>query len=294
MFETLAECPVCSGTSLSNYLICQDHSVSQEKFAIARCNSCSFLFTNPRPTSERLPGYYQSQDYISHQNKATNPVNLLYKFVRYFTLRSKVRLPARYQPVGELLDVGCGTGHFLKEAQRSGWSVTGVEPDPRARQLAETNIQNKVHPHPDDIKGEKYNIITLWHVLEHVSDLNAYLISLRNLLAKKGTIIVAVPNHNSLDATHYKEHWAAYDVPRHLYHFDQSTMQKLLAKHKFKIVDTLPMKLDAFYVSLLSEKYLGNGVKGYINSIINGLKSNSYAKKNNSEYSSLIFVIQRK
>ena len=294
MYETLERCPVCSGTEFTNYLICKDHSISQENFAIVKCNNCSLLFTTPRPSPKNLSRYYESQDYISHQDKATNPINWVYKLARFFTLRSKVKLIERYQSASQLLDVGCGTGHFLKQAQKNNWQVTGVEPGNDARKIAGNLLRDRVFSSLDDLDGKTFNIITLWHVLEHVTDLNTYLRTLKKMLAKSGTIIVAVPNHKSYDAMHYKQHWAAYDVPRHLYHFDQSTLSQLFKNHNLKIIDTLPMKLDAFYVSLLSEKYLKRGIKGYLNSIITGLKSNSYAKQNHSEYSSLIYVIESK
>ncbi|MCG8386412.1 MAG: class I SAM-dependent methyltransferase [Cytophagales bacterium] len=294
MYEKIKVCPVCGSHSFVNYLTCKDHSISQEDFTITQCTHCSFLFTNPRPTTARLPRYYQSQDYISHKDKATNPINLAYKLARHFTLRSKIKLVHKYQHRGHIIDIGCGTGHFLQQARRAGWNTTGVEPDAGARAIASELLGNTIYASLDDLGDHSFNMITLWHVLEHVPDLNSYISTLKKLLTDSGTIFVAVPNHKSYDATHYQEHWAAYDVPRHLYHFDQHTLAKLFEKHQFKIIDTIPMKLDSFYVSLLSEKYLRTGIKGYANSILTGLKSNSYAKKHQLEYSSLIYVIQRK
>ncbi|TRX58673.1 class I SAM-dependent methyltransferase [Fulvivirga sp. M361] len=294
MLEQLENCPVCHDKQFHNELTCKDHTVSSENFVLVRCQKCSFLFTNPRPSSANIGNYYQSDNYVSHQNKANNLINLIYKLSRHFTLINKVKLINKLQAVGKLLDVGCGTGHFLSYASKSNWHVQGIEPDIHARQNAEQLTQSKIHSSLEDITEEQFNVITLWHVLEHVPDLDGYILSITRLLTSDGTIIVAVPNHKSYDAQLYKEYWAGYDVPRHLYHFSQNTMKRLLSNYNLEITHTLPMKLDAFYVSLLSEKYMGTGFKGLIKSLINGLKSNNYASKHTNDYSSLIYIIRSK
>ena len=292
MYEKISCCPICEGTSFTNEMICEDHSTSHEQFVIARCQQCNFLFTNPRPETSQLDNYYNAETYISHNNKSNTLVNTLYKTVRYFTLRSKERLIKKWGNTNKtLLDYGCGTGHFLSHCQTKGWTIAGLEPNHIARKIANSNTGQKVFENIKDVPG-KYQVITLWHVLEHVPDLNQTISELTGKLEKSGTLIIAVPNPESWDAKHYKSFWAGYDVPRHLYHFSQSTVKQLLKKHHLKVKKTLPMKLDSYYVSMLSEKYKNNSTN-YIQSIINGYKSNRYAQKNHNNYSSLIYILQK-
>lgn len=293
MYKKIEACPVCESKAFTNSSICKDHSVSGESFALVRCNQCGFVFTNPRPEESELGRYYQSEDYVSHQNKANNPINFVYKLVRSKTLKDKEQLLSKYTDTGRLLDVGCGTGHFAVHAQRKGWSVTAVEKDKQARSIAKASLRSEVLDDLAQIPAKpKYNAITLWHVLEHLPDLNGTITRLRSLLKKEGRLFVAVPNKNSWDAQHYKEYWAAYDVPRHLYHFTQDTMRTLLKKHKLKIEAVVPMPFDAYYVAMLSEKYK-TGSNNYLTAFTNGRKSNQWAKTNHNDYSSLIYVIKK-
>jgi 2-polyprenyl-3-methyl-5-hydroxy-6-metoxy-1,4-benzoquinol methylase len=267
--------------------------VSHENFKITKCNSCNFLFTNPRPNPEQIGLYYKSDQYISHTDKSNNVINTLYKIARIFTLKQKLKLINSLAEEKSILDFGCGTGDFLSTCADNQWKIHGFEPDNDARKIAEKKLKISIHNSLDAIQNTAdISIVTLWHVLEHVLDLSVTLDVLVNAIGKKGQLIIAVPNHESRDAKIYQEYWAAYDVPRHLYHFSQKTMQNLLKNHGLKINQILPMKLDSFYVSLLSEKYK----KGHSNmpvSIINGCKSNIYAKKNNNNYSSLIYVASK-
>jgi 2-polyprenyl-3-methyl-5-hydroxy-6-metoxy-1,4-benzoquinol methylase len=252
---------------------------------------CGFLFTNPRPTKEIIHKYYQSDSYISHSNKTQSLKDLLYKAVRSIAVRQKVGLLNAIAVKRTMLDFGCGTGYFLAACQKDGWNVTGIEPDPDARKYASENTSAAIYPGIDDIPTDhKYQVISLWHVLEHVHDLNETLIKLKQHLEKTGRLVIAVPNISSYDARLYKEQWAAYDVPRHLYHFSQDTMKTLMDNHQLRIKRTIPMKYDAYYVSLMSEKSK-NMVRNYIYGFINGYKSNTYAKNHNKNFSSLIYVV---
>ena len=300
MYERLDNCPVCFSENFSNFIICDDHLVSKESFAIVRCESCSFLFTNPRPVLDNISDYYQSEEYISHSNKAGNLVNFVYKIARSFTLKSKLKLLNGLHPRGKILDFGTGTGEFLAKCKSDKWDVSGIEPNESARGQANKLTNGSVVENLNKLDNDQeFDIITLWHVMEHLPNLNETIYNLNYLLSKKGSLIIAVPNCASWDARHYKEFWAGYDVPRHFSHFSRQTMGQLLKNNHLSIKNTLPMKLDAYYVSFLSEKYLsqnhGNssGVKTYINSLINGWKSNSWASINSLEYSSLIYVVKK-
>ncbi|MDQ3392841.1 MAG: class I SAM-dependent methyltransferase [Bacteroidota bacterium] len=293
MFEKVLNCPVCNNTDIRNSLICKDFTVSEESFAITECKSCGLKITNPRPTPPNISKYYDSQDYISHTNASNNLINLAYKFVRLFTLGNKFNLLKKYvNHKGKLLDYGCGTGQYLEYCKNKGWTVVGVEPNTNAAKNAKSlgiQIYNTLEQLQDN---EKYDVITLWHVLEHVHDLKSVIETLKNRLNKNGIICVAVPNTASYDCGFYKQHWAAYDVPRHLYHFNQDSFRNFAKKIKMKIVDVLPMKFDSFYVSMLSEKNL-SGKNNYSNAFKMGLKSNKWAKENNGNYSSLIYILKK-
>lgn len=294
MYEKIEHCPICGCTDFSNEIICNDYTVSNEQFVIVRCNACQFLITNPRPSANSLVSYYDSELYISHNSKGNTLVNRIYKLARFFTLRKKQKLIKRLVTKNyTLLDYGCGTGHFISFCKEKGWNVSGVEPNNNARKIANDITENNVVDSIEELKDKSlYQVITLWHVLEHVPDLNLLLKKLIGKLDKKGTLIVAVPNPESWDAKLYKQYWAGYDVPRHLYHFSQENMKQLMEKHKLRIKEMIPMKLDSYYVSMLSEQYKNkNG--NYIKSVINGYKSNSYAKQNKNNYSSIIYIIQK-
>ncbi len=290
MFEKLENCPSCGHPQFHNHLICTDHTVSGESFALVKCGKCELIFTNPRPTNQVLPSYYQSSEYISHTNRANSLVNFIYKLVRSITLRHKLKLITRLTKKRELLDFGCATGHFIRFCEQRGWSVTGLEPNEQARATALSGLNGSVHEELKEI-SQTFDIITAWHVIEHVSNLNETIKQLAKLLNDKGTLVIALPNCNSLDAKHYKEHWAGYDVPRHLYHFTQKSFSNLLSKHKLKLIETLPMKYDAYYVSLLSERHM-TGKSHFLNAIQQGKKSNLSAKQS-FEYSSLIYILSK-
>ena len=293
MYEKVEKCPSCNSKEFQNHIICDDHSVSKESFAIMKCNNCGFLLTSPRPDQNSIGAYYQSEDYISHTNQANNLINWVYKIARQFTLKQKFKLIKRNASNKSILDYGCGTGHLLNYIQQhKDWKTSGVEPDEMARTIAISEHDLNVVANLDDLPESKFGVITLWHVLEHIHDLNETIQKLRKSLSKNGKLIIAVPNPDSLDQKIYQQYWAAYDVPRHLYHFNQLTIKELMKYNQLTLEETIPMKLDAYYVSMLSEKHKTGSIN-YFKSILNGWKSNSWAKKNNNNYSSLIYIFKK-
>lgn len=288
-------CPVCNKTEFKTFINCKDYTVSQERFQIVECTSCGFKFTNPIPAIEKLGDYYKSEDYISHSNTKQGVVSKLYHAVRNYTLRGKLKLISSYVSRGTVLDYGCGTGMFLKVCQDTGWKAYGMEPDSGARRIA-SEMGMVVCDGKDQLKAQLSNdnldIITLWHVLEHVTDLDQTLNFFKSKLSSNGALIIAVPNYKSADAKHYGEFWAAYDVPRHLYHFEPKTITQLLDRFGFALERKLPMKFDSFYVSMLSEKYKTGSIR-YLNAFFSGLKSNLSAGQD-MNYSSLIYVFRHK
>ncbi len=290
---TIEKCLVCGSGSFEPFLVCNDYTVSQEQFNIVSCKDCGFKFTNPRPDNTVLGSYYKAESYVSHTNSKKGIVNKLYHAVRNHTLKSKIQMVSEYVSRGTILDYGCGTGMFLSAINKAGWETFGMEPDDSARKMASEHGLN-VFSDKDRVNAyvidKKFNAITLWHVLEHVTDMPETLSFFKNKLKKDGALIIAVPNHASYDAEYYKEFWAAYDVPRHLHHFDIKSMTLLVEQAGFKLQQTKPMKFDSFYVSMLSEKYKTGSVN-LLKAFWIGLKSNLKAKDTHS-YSSTIYVFR--
>jgi 2-polyprenyl-3-methyl-5-hydroxy-6-metoxy-1,4-benzoquinol methylase len=291
----LDTCPVCSNNNFVKLLDCEDYTVSHETFCITTCNECGFRITNPRPEDSVISNYYKSNQYISHSGTADNFVDKIYLLARKFTLKWKLSLVSKYKmSPGKILDYGCGTGEFINVCKASSWIVNGVEPSETAREKSITLNKVKIFESVDEIH-DKYDIVTLWHVLEHIPNLEYTLQKLSYALNDDGTLFIAVPNYKSYDAQYYQNFWAAYDVPRHLWHFDKSVMIKLLAKFSLRVKQIQPMRLDSFYVSMLSETYKRNGEKSVVSllrAFTNGIKSNMKARKT-GEYSSLIYIVQK-
>ena len=291
--ESLSKCPICEGENFSDFLACTDYTVSKKEFKIVSCDQCQFRFTNPRPGKDEIGKYYESEEYISHSNTSKGFINYLYQTVRKYTLIKKLQLINRQSEKGALLDIGCGTGEFLNTCEKGGWRVNGIEPGISARNFAKENYGLNVFPEEKikEFEDKSFDVITMWHVLEHVHDLNDRLLDLKRLLKENGTLIIAVPNCNSLDASTYGRHWAAYDLPRHLYHFRPEDIEKAFKKINMRLNTILPMRFDSFYVSLLSEKYK-SGKSKYIRAFWNGLRSNFAAIKTGKKFSSQIYILK--
>jgi 2-polyprenyl-3-methyl-5-hydroxy-6-metoxy-1,4-benzoquinol methylase len=287
----LDQCPVCQSKNIDYIITAEDFLVTREKFQIYSCQKCGLRFTNPRPDDNQLAGYYDSNEYISHSDESSSLVGGLYKIARTFTLKRKRRLIEKLSLKKHLLDVGCGTGHFIDHCQQHGWQTSGIEPNEVARKQAEARTNTLILQDLSEVAGLTYEVITLWHVLEHLPNLEQTMNQLKSLLAPSGVLTIAVPNFEAYEASVFKEYWAAYDVPRHLYHFNRNAMEHLTSKIGLKIVRTYPMKLDSYYISLLSNKNKSNSNK-YVNSFITGLLSNIYAF-NSKNYSSLIYQIEK-
>ena len=277
------------------YLKLKDHAVSGDAFELRYDDSRALLYTHPKPTAFVLSSYYPETNYISHTNQRRSLFDLLYHVVRYISVKRKLRLLKPFQPKdGSLLDIGAGTGYFLRAAKNSGWDVTGIEPNASARTLANSKEPNTVFGSEtlQHLTPQSFDVITLWHVLEHLPDLDNDLKLFKKLLKPNGRIIIAVPNFKSFDALYFKDYWAAYDVPRHLWHFSQQSISNVFSEVQMKLVSTHPLRMDAYYVSLLSNK-LKTGSHRLLSSLRIGFLSNLKALKS-GEYSSLIYVLKNK
>jgi 2-polyprenyl-3-methyl-5-hydroxy-6-metoxy-1,4-benzoquinol methylase len=277
----------------TTYLRVKDHSVSGEDFELVTNSQYGFLETSPQPSKEKLPQYYESEDYISHTDSKRTLFEKVYHFVRVGALKKKLNLINSFASEEKnLLDVGCGTGDFLQTAQKYGWCVFGIEPNAQARDIANQKTQNSVFETKQLLKfnPNSFDVITLWHVLEHLPNLEEQISIFKTLLKPNGTLVIAVPNYKSYDAKYYKQFWAAFDVPRHLWHFNQESIFKLVSKLSFKVEKVKPMWFDAFYVSMLSEKYKSgkiNAIKGFCIGLLSNIKAIQ-----SKEASSLIYIIK--
>ena len=290
------KCPVCSSFNTVHYLSVKDFTVSLETFELLKCSNCSFVFTGSPPSKSEIGRYYQSTSYISHTDSKKGIFDNVYQLIRAITLKGKRKLIENelIGRKGRILDYGCGTGAFLKEMVDNEWKIAGIEPDLGAREKASllTGIEIKDTNFLDLLEPESIDAISLWHVLEHVHDLEYVLMKFQKILVSNGVLLIAVPNRMSYDAIHYSAYWAAYDVPRHLYHFTPDTIDPLLTKCGFTKSSIKPMWFDSFYVSLLSEKYK-KGKMNVFSAIAIGLISNLKALFKPGTCSSQIYIYQK-
>lgn len=293
---TYSACPVCASASIRPVLSARDYTVSGEEFAIWECSDCTLRFTQQVPGSASIGRYYQSDNYISHTNSSKGLVNRLYHIARRFTMNNKRNLIHRLTGLsrGQLLDVGAGVGAFAGFMRQSGWQVTGLEPDEATRRRAATQYHIQLLPSEElfALPAGTFDAITMWHVLEHVHALHEYMNRLKELLKPGGLLFIAVPNYTSYDASVYGQYWAAYDVPRHLYHFSPASMRQLLKEHGLVLRDVKPMWFDSLYVSMLSEKYK-TGKARLAKAFVNGWASNRRAMRDPEKCSSLTYIISR-
>ena len=276
------------------YLNVKDHSVSGEEFQLIHNEELDLLETQPQPSEDKLGDYYESEDYISHTDAKRNLFEKVYHFIKSIALKRKLNLINSFgSEQKKLLDVGCGTGDFLKVAKDNQWTVSGIEPNNSAREIANTKSNNSVFgiDHLLKFESNSFDVITLWHVLEHLPKLESHIAIFESLLKPNGRLVIAVPNYKSYDASHYKNFWAAFDAPRHLWHFSQTSISRLVRTKNMDVIKTVPMIFDAYYVSLLSEKYK-NGSMNPFKAFWIGWKSNWKAKQS-GEYSSMIYIIKK-
>jgi len=291
--ESIVHCPVCNNSHTYFALKVKDHSVSGEYFDVYECSRCSLRFTHHAPPGDKIGIYYESEDYISHSNTRRGFVNTLYHSVRRHTLSVKFHQIEKFTglKIGHHLDIGAGTGAFVQYMNEHGWKSQGIEPDLKARELAMTHHKTRLLPAEmfETMLPETFDAVSMWHVLEHVHELFPYLHKVKNILKPRGLAFIAVPNYTSYDGMNYGAFWAAYDVPRHLYHFSPASMKWLLSAAGFQLMGMMPMWYDSFYISLLSEKYK-TGHSSLPKGFINGAVSNWKAVKNKERCSSLIYI----
>ena len=286
-------CPWCGNPSEKRYLQVKDYFLSQEDFEIYQCEHCGLLFTEPRPEPSVIGKYYQSEEYYSHQQNKKGLVPRIYEFVKSFNIKNKAGMAIQGLPKGKLLDIGCGVGDFLCQVKHQGWEVTGIEPSDQAKDIAEKRLGIRPLAPEDSVTlpSASFDVITLWHVLEHVDDLKFQTSEITRLLKPGGRLVIALPNFQSFDCQYYKDKWAAWDVPRHLNHFSPETLKSIWVSLGFLPMDTKKLVWDAFYISFLSEKYLHHSLP-LVRGAFVGLRSNTKAC-HSGMYSSLVYRFKK-
>jgi SAM-dependent methyltransferase len=289
---TIEKCPICSNAYLEDYLKTKDFTFSKEEFVIQKCSECGFRFTNPIPTEDNIGEYYKSDDYLSHSTaKRKGIIPLVYRKVRAINLKKKLKLLKKVSSGKRILDIGAGNGFFLSACRSAGYDVKGLEPDSHAREVADKDYGIELNniDHLNKIASGSLDIVTMWHVLEHVYHLRKDVEDIVRVLSDDGVLILALPNIDSYDAQYYMEHWDGLDLPLHLYHFTPTDVKNLFEQYGMELVEMKPMKFDSYWVSLNSEKFKGgNMIKGFYI----GWKSNMRAK--NGFYSSQTYVLKKK
>lgn len=295
-YQCIESCPICEKTTFSDHLICTDYFATNETFELKKCNSCGFVFTQNFPNERFIGKYYEVPNYISHSDTKTGFVNYLYHFARNFMLKRKCGLVVSESKLseGSVLDYGAGTGYFLNTIRQCGWDALGIEKSAIGRDFAkqEFGLDLKAPEELSLLPDESYDVITLWHVLEHIENLEEVLLQFKHILKPNGVLIVAVPNSESYDANYYKEEWAAYDVPRHLWHFSSKTMELLTQKMGLELISKRGMPLDAFYISMMSEKNKGNKF-AFISGMMVGLRAFVASFTNTDKSSSVIYIFKK-
>ena len=290
-------CPHCDSDEVKEFLSTKDYFITRDPFFVYECDNCKVLFTYPVPENSVLYSkYYKSDNYLSHNKKASDLFSRLYRAVQKINIKKKIKLLEEVNKSGEkkMLEIGAGTGDFMAACGNYGWRCFGVEPSDKARAVAIEFNKINLAPTINEIGESGFSIITLWHVLEHIADLGETIEKLKSLLSPNGRLIIAVPNHRSFDARHYKQFWAGYDVPRHLYHFNKTSLSSIMKASGFDMIKTYPMIFDSFYVSLLSEKYKHNKlIINYLYGFTIGLISN-ISSVLTGESSSIIFIFQKR
>lgn len=286
-------CPWCGSEKTQIHLWIKDEFLTHEEFQIHECQKCGLLFTEPRPAKDKIGEYYKSEEYYSHQENKHGFIPKVYESVKSINLKHKYKIATKGKKVGKVLDIGCGVGDFLHTMEKHGWECTGVEPSEEAKTIARKRMKANLYA-PEEINqmpNASFDMITMWHVLEHVDDLKWQVKQLARLIKPNGRIVIAVPNYKSYDAEYYKELWAAYDVPRHLNHFNKKTLSNIFKTNGLNLLKSDKLIWDAYYISFMSEQYRHHKLP-LLKGAFRGLISNCKARRS-GEWSSLVYVFEK-
>ena len=286
-------CPWCGSEKTQIHLWIKDEFLTHEEFQIHECQKCGLLFTEPRPSKDKIGEYYKSEEYYSHQENKHGFIPKVYESVKSINLKHKYKIATKGIKAGKILDIGCGVGDFLNTMEKHDWECTGVEPSEEAKTIARKRIKANLYA-PEEINqmpNASFDMITMWHVLEHVDDLKWQVEQSTRLIKPNGRIVIAVPNYKSYDAEYYKELWAAYDVPRHLNHFNKKSLSNIFKTNGLNLLKTDKLIWDAYYISFMSEQYRHHKLP-LLKGAFRGLISNCKARRS-GEWSSLVYVFEK-
>lgn len=288
------KCPWCESEKTQFHLWLKDEFLTQEEFQIYECLKCGLLFTDPRPGKNEIGKYYKSEEYYSHQENKTGFIPKLYESVKTVNLKKKYKMATKGIAKGRVMDIGCGVGDFLHTMEQKGWETIGIEPSEEAKAIAKKRIKAQIldTEAQETLSDNSFDLITMWHVLEHVDDLHWQLNQLERLVKPNGRVVIAVPNYKSYDGVFYKEKWAAYDIPRHLNHFNQETLVRIFKNNNLIHIKTEKLIWDAYYISYMSENYKHHS-SPLIRGAYRGLLSNLKARRS-GEWSSLVYIFEKK
>lgn len=288
------KCPWCDSERTQIHLWLKDEFLTNEEFQIHECLRCGLLFTEPRPEINKIGEYYKSKEYYSHQENKKGFIPKIYEKVKKINLKHKYNIATKGITTGKMLDIGCGVGDFIHTAEEQGWECVGIEPSEDAKAIARNRINAKILKSKDQevIPEETFDVITMWHVLEHVDNLKWQVSQLQRLIKNEGRVVIAVPNYKSYDAKYYKDKWAAYDVPRHLNHFNKETIVKIFKANGLELETTDKLRWDAYYIAYMSEQYQHHTfplIKGAYRGFISNCKA-----RTSTEWSSKIYVFSKR
>ena len=288
------KCPWCGSDKAQINLWLKDEFLSKEDFHICECLNCGLLYTMPRPSKDKIGNYYKSEEYYSHQENKKGFIPKIYECVKKVNLRHKYKLATEGIETGNMMDIGCGVGDFIHTAEVKGWQCLGVEPSDDAKAIAKKRVKANIirSEELEKLPDGTFDLITMWHVLEHVDELKWQVSQLQRLVKPNGRIVIAVPNYKSYDGQYYKEHWAAYDVPRHLNHFNKQTITKIFKASGLELKKTDKLIWDAYYISYMSEQYKLHKFP-LIKGAYRGLVSNCKARRS-GEWSSMVYIFEKK
>ena len=288
--EKLDRCPACGSPDIGSYTTITDHYYSKENFDIAACKGCGLRFTQNRPAPEEIGRYYDSENYASHDSGKKASVFLkVYQMARDYMLGLKFNLVRQFKPEWkQVLDYGTGEGFFTEYLLKKGKDASGIEPSAVARENFKSRTGKTLFEDIDALPADKtFQVITLWHVLEHIHTLRETMEKLTERLEQKGIIVIAIPNQKAKDLEAFGPHWAAWDVPRHLYHWDTDSLSAFMKSLGLVRIHTGQLPLDPFYIGMISARYAG---KGAVSGILTGLKSYFHGKSNPAEGSTLLTI----
>lgn len=289
-------CLVCKKANFETVVNSKDFCVSHEDFKVVRCTNCGFGFTENAPDVSKIGEYYEHTDYVSHTDTKEGLFFNIYHKVRSFMLGQKRAYINKHTAVNNILDIGAGTGYFVNHMQSHGTAITGFEPDNDARAQAKKNFGIELEPSLEGILGrnEVFDAISMWHVLEHVHDLKEYFGHFQQLIKTRGVLAIAVPNYSSFDGRFYKKFWAAYDLPKHLWHFSPDSIKLLAQSNGFDHLQSYAMPFDPFYIALLSEGHKQSGGGGKIRALFIGMTSFLKGFFNPEKASSVVYVFRKR